>query len=221
MPADGDGGWDFFVSYTQVDRDWAEWIAWTLEEAGHRVLVQAWDFVPGTNWVHGMQEGVTCAARTVAVLSAAYAGSVFGSAEWQAAWAADPTGAQRKLLVVRVEDCARPGVLGQVVSLDLFGISPERAREDLVRSAGLAVSGGRAKPDSAPPFPSGRRAGSGRGSSADAGSGAADIGAASHTSSRSGSAGDAGGQGERSVRGPIVGSTVITGDGNTVDRPGR
>jgi len=24
------GRWDFFVSYTQADRAWAEWIAWTL-----------------------------------------------------------------------------------------------------------------------------------------------------------------------------------------------
>src|SRR6185312_4922076 len=51
------GGWDFFISYTQADRAWAEWIAWILEEDGHRVLVQAWDFVPGTNWVQGMQAG--------------------------------------------------------------------------------------------------------------------------------------------------------------------
>ncbi|MBL7488603.1 toll/interleukin-1 receptor domain-containing protein [Frankia sp. AgB1.9] len=46
-----DGGqWDFFVSYTQVDRRWAEWIAWELEDAGYQVLLQAWDMVPGSNW---------------------------------------------------------------------------------------------------------------------------------------------------------------------------
>ncbi len=26
---------DFFISYTQADRAWAEWIAWTLEEKGY------------------------------------------------------------------------------------------------------------------------------------------------------------------------------------------
>src|SRR4029077_22704 len=51
-------GWDFFVSYTEADRAWAEWIAWVLEADGYRVLVQAWDFVPGSNWVQGMQAGV-------------------------------------------------------------------------------------------------------------------------------------------------------------------
>ena len=39
-----DGGSDFFVSYTQSDRAWAEWIAWLLEEDGYRVLIQAWDY---------------------------------------------------------------------------------------------------------------------------------------------------------------------------------
>ncbi|WP_018504966.1 toll/interleukin-1 receptor domain-containing protein [Parafrankia discariae] len=28
-------GWDFFVSYTQPDRPWAEWISWQLEDADY------------------------------------------------------------------------------------------------------------------------------------------------------------------------------------------
>ena len=72
MGGDGRAEWDFFVSYTQADRAWAEWIAWVLEEDGHRVLVQAWDFVPGSNWVQRMQDGASRAARTIAVLSDAY-----------------------------------------------------------------------------------------------------------------------------------------------------
>lgn len=43
--------WDFFVSYTGVDKAWAEWIAWELEAEGHQVLVQEWDIVPGTSFV--------------------------------------------------------------------------------------------------------------------------------------------------------------------------
>ncbi|OHV28131.1 TIR protein [Parafrankia colletiae] len=151
--AGGGAGWDFFISYTQTDRPWAEWIAWTLEEASYRVLIQAWDLVPGSNWVTGMDEGVTRAARTIAVLSHAYTRSVYGAAEWRAAWASDPTGATRKLLVTRIEDCPRPGLLGQVVSLDLFGMPQDNARTDLLHTADLAVSGARAKPATAPPFP--------------------------------------------------------------------
>jgi hypothetical protein len=68
----GAAGYDFFVSCTQADLTWAEWIAWDLEEIGQRVLIQAWDFVPGSNWITRMQDGVTAAERTIAVLSHAY-----------------------------------------------------------------------------------------------------------------------------------------------------
>ncbi|WP_433265927.1 FxSxx-COOH system tetratricopeptide repeat protein [Actinosynnema sp. CS-041913] len=150
-------GWDFFVSYTQDDRPWAEWVAWELEEAGHRVLIQAWDIVPGSNWVASMQEGVRRSERTVAVLSSAYARSTFGAAEWQAAWRDDPVGGDRKLLVVRVEDCERPGLLGSVVSEDLFDLPPDEARGRLLRVVKGAVEG-RLKPEVAPGFPGRGRA---------------------------------------------------------------
>ena len=79
MTKDGDpGAWDFFVSYTQADRQWAEWVAWQLEEDGYRVLIQAWDFVGGSNWIHNMQDGIIRAERTLAVLSDAYLESVYG-----------------------------------------------------------------------------------------------------------------------------------------------
>ena len=32
---------NFFISYTAVDRQWAEWIAWELEEAGYTTILQA------------------------------------------------------------------------------------------------------------------------------------------------------------------------------------
>ena len=40
---------DFFVSYNGKDKAWAEWISWTLEEAGYSVVLQAWDIRPGDN----------------------------------------------------------------------------------------------------------------------------------------------------------------------------
>jgi len=154
----GDTRWDFFVSYAQADRGWAEWIAWTLEDAGFRVLIQAWDFVPGSNWVSGLEEGISRAARTIVVLSQDYVGSVFGQVEWRAAWAADPNGAARALVVVKVRDCGVSGLLAQVVPLDLVGRAEEQARSELVDAARRAISGERAKPSTAPPFPAQERA---------------------------------------------------------------
>lgn len=149
--------WDFFVSYTQTDRAWAEWIAWTLEEEGYRVLVQAWDFVPGTNWIQSMQTGTAEAARTIAVLSPDYLSSVFGGAEWQVAWSEDPTGAERKLLTARVTDCDRPGLLRGVVGFDLFGQPEATAKARLLRKVSEAIAG-RAKPATKPGFPGAGRA---------------------------------------------------------------
>lgn len=155
----GDVGhrWDFFISYTQADRPWAEWIAWILEEDGHDVLIQAWDFVPGSNWIKGMEAGTRDAARTIAVLSDAYLKSVYGSSEWQAAVAGDPTGTSRRLLVVRVALCKPAGLLAGVVRVDLFGVTEATARTRLRDMIAAAVAG-RAKPAVAPRFPGGSRA---------------------------------------------------------------
>lgn len=157
MTDDSAADWDVFVSYNKADRGWAEWMAWQLEHHGWRVLIQAWDFVPGSNWADLMQEGVRRAKRTLAVMSPAYLESVYGTAEWEVAWAADPLGLQRKLLTVRVEECDRPGFLGQVVGIDLFDITADEAQRRLVDGVRAAVAG-RAKPTTAPAFPGGGQA---------------------------------------------------------------
>ena len=104
-----------------------------------------------------MHEGVRRADRTVAVLSSAYLDSVFATAEWQAAWREDPLGEQRKLLVFRVADCDRPGLLAGVVSVDLFGVGKAAARAR-IRSAIRGAVTGRAKPADEPDFPPEARA---------------------------------------------------------------
>ncbi|WP_322763308.1 FxSxx-COOH system tetratricopeptide repeat protein, partial [Frankia sp. Cr2] len=142
---------DFFVSYTGVDRAWAVWIAWTLEAAGYRVVIQEWDFRAGAHFVAEVHRASMQATRTVAVLSAAYLNSEFTAPEWQEAWRADPNGQDRKLLVFRIEECPRPGLLAQIVSRDLFGIPREEARRVLV----AAAVGERGKPATAPDFPGG------------------------------------------------------------------
>ncbi|MDQ3765454.1 MAG: toll/interleukin-1 receptor domain-containing protein [Actinomycetota bacterium] len=119
------------MSYTQIDHAWAEWIAWLLEEDGYRVLVQAWDLVAGSNWISRIDQGVQRAARTVAVLSPDYLSSVYGNAEWQAAWASDPQGQQRTLLTVRIRGDWPAGLLTAVVGIDLVGLSEADARRRL------------------------------------------------------------------------------------------
>lgn len=140
---------DFFISYTGVDQAWAEWIAWELEEAGYTTILQAWDFDAGAHFVTEMHRATQVAKRTIAVLSHQYLSSGFAEAEWQEAWKSDPTGDQRKLIVLRVEDCPRPGLLGQLVSIDLFRVDQALARSRLL----AAVRRGRRKPPVPPGFP--------------------------------------------------------------------
>jgi hypothetical protein len=150
-PAGIEGGQrDFFVSYTSVDVKWAEWIGWELEEAGYTVILQGWDFDPGAHFVAEMHRATQAARRTIAVLSAAYITSNYAAAEWQEAWRNDPDGTGRKLLVFRIENCNRPGLLGQLVSVDLYGVDQNVARSRLLGAARR----GRRKPPLPPNFPS-------------------------------------------------------------------
>jgi hypothetical protein len=95
---------DFFVSYTGANEPWAEWIAWCLESNGYTVILQKWDFLPGTNFVENMDQATKKAPRTLAVMSPAYLDAKFPRAEWTAAFAADPMGERRSLIPIRVED---------------------------------------------------------------------------------------------------------------------
>ncbi|MBW8875941.1 MAG: TIR domain-containing protein [Acidobacteria bacterium] len=141
---------DFFVSFTQKDQSWAEWIAWQLEEAGYSVRIEVWDFTPGSNWVDEMQQAIKDSDRTIAVLSPDYLSSKFGKSEWYAAFAKDPTGEQRKLVPVRVREVQPDGLLGSIVYVDLVGIADEAEARSRLLSG---VASGRAKPRRSPIFP--------------------------------------------------------------------
>ena len=140
---------DYFISYTSPDKAWAEWIGWVLEETGAKVVLQAWDFGAGSNFVLEMQRAAKAADRTIAILSAAYLRSHFAAPEWAAAFAQDPEGLKRKLVPVRVEDCAPEGLLKAIVYVDLVGLDAAAARRELLDR----LNAKRRKPTTAPPFP--------------------------------------------------------------------
>jgi hypothetical protein len=141
---------DFFVSYNKADKTWAEWIAYTLEEAGYSVVIQAWDFRPGGNFVLDMQKAATENERTVVVLSENYLKAEYTQPEWAAAFARDPQGQNRTLIPFRVKDCNPAGILGPIIYVDLVGLIAEDTR-----AAVLGAFAERAKPAQAPAFPGG------------------------------------------------------------------
>jgi tetratricopeptide (TPR) repeat protein len=143
---------DFFVSYTGADQGWAEWIAWELEQAGYSTVLQAWDFVAGTNFAHAMHKAAIAARHTLAVLSPAYLRSRFGEAEWLAAFVTDPLGQGRRLLPVRIEACKPAGLLAGVTYVDLVGLDEAAARARLLEEVAGALRGHR-RPPERPRFP--------------------------------------------------------------------
>jgi hypothetical protein len=139
---------DFFISYNSADKTWAEWIAWVLEEYGYTVIIQAWDFRPGGNFILDMQRATAEAQRTIMVLSEAYLNALYTQPEWAAAFKQDPTSRERKLLPIRVAPCQPTGMLAPLVYVDLVGKSETEAEILL-----LAALQDRGKPTSRPRFP--------------------------------------------------------------------
>jgi hypothetical protein len=140
---------DFFISYSDADVAWAEWIAWTLErDGGYAVCLPLWDFVPGTNFPLKTQEAVARAKHTIAVLSPAYLRGNFTGSHWAAAFARDPSGIDRQLIPVMVEACAPDGLLGPIVSVRLTGLDETTAREKLLQGVSRGL-----RPTRFPAFP--------------------------------------------------------------------
>lgn len=132
---------DFFVSYTHEDVKQAEWIAWVLNRAGYRVIIQKWDFTVGRNWFAAMDNASRIAERTVAVLSKAYGDSDYCRLEWQQAMELDPGGTKRKLVPIRIVPYKPDSYLRQVVYIDLVGLAEDEARERIIAGAHQAVTG--------------------------------------------------------------------------------
>lgn len=77
----------------------------------------------GSNWVQGHAGGNTDATRTIAVLSDAYWSRSTATPNGRRRGPPDPVGTGQKLLTVRVTAGKRPGLLSEVVGVDLFGLT--------------------------------------------------------------------------------------------------
>lgn len=156
---------DFFVSYNKDDADWATWIAWQIEDAGYTTVIQAWDFLPGDDFVARMDRAKAECARVLLVLSPSYRQAAFANSEWHDFYARDAEGTQRLILPVLVRPCEVAPLLKSRVRVDALAKTAPQARRELldaVRTAPpLAPAAGAAaraasaryKPAVAPPFP--------------------------------------------------------------------
>lgn len=139
----------FFISYASADQQWAEWIAWQLEDAGYHVALQAWDFHAGDNFVLKIDELTRDAERVIAVLSPNYFTSQYTATEWVSAFYRDPQGKSGLLVPIRVQDFDITGLLGPIAYIDFVGYNKDIARQRLLSS----IDRRRRKPILSPRFP--------------------------------------------------------------------
>lgn len=123
---------DFFISYNKADKEWAKWIAGTLEENNYTTYIQAWDFKPGNNFILKMQDAIKKCKRTIIVLSQNYLNSEYCQAEWAAIYNCDPIGENKKLIPVRVDDVKPEGLLSSIIYIDLYNCVERIAKKKLL-----------------------------------------------------------------------------------------
>jgi len=150
----------FFISYTNTetdgiayDRQWAEWIAGTLEQQeNYKCIIQAWDFHAGGDWVSFMHNAIINSDATIAVLSQNYLDSESCQAELFATFVKDPNGAKRSLIPVRVSKVKQEslGLFASRIYIDMVGITDEAKSEKL-----LLDKLNPTRPSTRPPFPGG------------------------------------------------------------------
>ncbi|MFF1300886.1 MULTISPECIES: toll/interleukin-1 receptor domain-containing protein [unclassified Streptomyces] len=138
-----DGVW--FISHAGADRAWAEWVAWQLEEAGHQVELDYWDWGAGDNFVLKMNAALE-RGRFLALFSPAYfEPERFTTPEWTAMVAR-----KEKITPVRIAKTTLPAILSSLLVPDVFGLDDQAAREALLR-----VVEGPSRPTRAPSRPPG------------------------------------------------------------------
>lgn len=140
--AGDEGSPDFFISYAGVDRPWAMWVASLLEGAHYRVELDVWDWPVGTDFVRAMNQALRRAERLLLLLSPNYFDPArFTGEEWTSALILSH-GQETRLVPVIVEPVdlrEKAPLLASRVTINLVGLSPERAKQELLlRVAGAA-----------------------------------------------------------------------------------
>ena len=147
--------YDYFISYTQKDEQWAEWVAWQLKSRNNKVFLQAWHFRPGQDFIELMQKGIEKSQHVIAIISPDYFNSAYATAEWKAVFSDDPTGMERRLIPVRISEFKPPKTFKTRIYIDLAGV------DDSDEAIGKLLNGLRpdGTPKKEPAFPGGSKTG--------------------------------------------------------------
>ncbi len=131
---------DIFISRAGADQIIATNIAQLLEQAGHKVIIQDWDF-QNRNFAERMNAALASGARVIALLSPDYLASDACKAEYLSVLAADPLNNTGRLIVMRVSECEPIGLLRGIAYWDLVPLREmsEAAQEQISRDIVLTA----------------------------------------------------------------------------------
>jgi hypothetical protein len=140
-PVSATSGWDYFVSYTKPDKEWAEWVVWVLEQRGYTCFAQFTSIAPGSDFVQRMNDGLRRSRQMLAILSPDYLKSEIATSELNTFLALDPVGHGRRLIPISIKSCKPTGLLATRVYVDLVGKGSSDAVNCLVRGLEAAKIG--------------------------------------------------------------------------------
>ena len=123
---------DFFISYRGTDVQWAQWIAWQLQQAGSEVIYQAADFRDGPPIIRQINQALASARCTIAVISPGYFESEWCRIEWETAYTLEVKHGTRRLLLVVIQPTDLPPVLKARAWVELSGMDESAAKERLL-----------------------------------------------------------------------------------------
>ncbi|GAA0503450.1 FxSxx-COOH system tetratricopeptide repeat protein [Streptomyces mordarskii] len=142
---------DFFISYAGVERTWAEWVAWHLQQHGFSVEFDHWHWQAGDNTTLRMSDALARADRFLALLSRSYFERPrYTRDEWTAAFddRERGTGGFIPLHVAELEKSEIPDLLRPIKAGILYGKSEEEALTELLSAVGQPAG-----PQGKPGFP--------------------------------------------------------------------
>jgi TIR domain/Tetratricopeptide repeat len=127
-----------------VAADVAMEVAEVLESAGHKVLVQDFDIQISANFVMAMHNALTSARHFIGLLTEDYDVSPFTGEEWTAFFALTrPSGGKRRLVILRIEEVAAPGLLASIIYGDLVNVTNREQRRQIILAAAEGRSTGK------------------------------------------------------------------------------
>jgi hypothetical protein len=119
-------GIDLFMSYTAADFSPADELAWRLERAGHRVVMNGGQIAPAADVTTALLRRLPT-QTIIAVLSPSYLTTLAEQPAAAEMVRTQATGAAPTLVAVRVRECSPEGLLPGVPYVDLAGLDDASA----------------------------------------------------------------------------------------------